>query len=148
MEDIEDPVTDGTDPMIQRYLGHEGGYVREGEVLTVKYLVHWAGWPSEDDTWEVGRENIPQNLTEEYDTTTGDFEEEGLPITKAMVDMTRPFRTPKRTRKKPKASSVESRKRKSAAEDPTVIDSDSEDRQQRTGNKSKRRASLLLVKAI
>ena len=148
MEDCEDPVTDRTDPMIMRYLGHEGGYVKEVEALIVKYLVHWAGWPSEDDTWEVGYENIPQNMMKEYDASMGDFEEEGLPITKAIVDMTRAFKTRKRTKKKAKAGSVKNRKRKSAPEDPIVINSDSEDEQQEAVNKPKRRASITLVKAI
>lgn len=147
MEDCEDSVTDCTDPMILRYLGREGGYVKEDEVLMVKYLVRWAGWPSEDDTWEVGHGNIPQNLLEEYDTNVGDIEEEGLLVTKAITDMTRDFKSTGRIQKKPKTTSMRNKKRKSAAEGPVVTNFDSEDAKHETKNKSKRRASVPLVKA-
>lgn len=148
MEDCEDPVTDCTDPMILRYLGREGGYVKEDEVLIVKYLVHWAGWPSEDDTWEIGHENIPQNLMEEYDVNMGGTEEEGLWVTKTITDMTRNFKSRKKTKRKSKATCVKYRKRKFAAEDPIVINSDSEDSKQEPVHNSKRRASAPMVKAI
>ncbi|KAA6409197.1 MAG: hypothetical protein FRX48_06750 [Lasallia pustulata] len=147
MEDCGDHVTDCTDPLILRYLGHECGYVGEDEVLTVKYLVHWAGWPSEDDSWEFGYNNIPQHLKEEYATNMGDFEEGGLQVTKAMVDMTRK-RSAKRRKKKAKVASVKSRKRKSAVEDGIDINSDSEEGGQKAVIKSKRRASVRMVKAI
>ena len=147
MEDCEDHMTDCTDPLILRYLGHEGGYVGEDEVLVVKYLVHWAGWPSEDDSWEFGYNNIPQHLMEEYDTNMGGFGEEGLQMTKAMVDMTRK-RSAKRRKKKAKTASVKNRKRKSAAGDAIVINSDSEEGRQKAVNKSKRRASARMVKAV
>jgi hypothetical protein len=32
----------------------------------LKYLVHWAGWPSEDDTWESA-DGIPPLLLEQYE---------------------------------------------------------------------------------
>ncbi|KAH0536864.1 hypothetical protein FGG08_006295 [Glutinoglossum americanum] len=31
-----------------------------------EYLVHWAGWPSEDDSWE-GVDGIPESFREEYE---------------------------------------------------------------------------------
>lgn len=148
MEDCEDPVTDCTDPMILRYLGREGGYVKEDEVLMVKYLVHWAGWPSEDDTWEVGHGNLPQNMMEEYDVNMGGTEAECLSVTKTITDMTRDFKSRQKTKKKPKATSVRNRKRKSAAEDPIVTISDSEDSKQEPVHNPKRRASVPMVKAI
>lgn len=148
MEDCEDPVTDCTDPMILRYLGREGGYVNEDEVLIVKYLVHWAGWPSEDDTWEVGHGNIPQNMMEEYDVNMAGTEEEGLSATKTITDMTRDFKPRKKTKKKSKATSARNKKRKSAAEDPVFINSDSEDPKQEPVHNSKRRASVPMMKAI
>ena len=143
----EDPMTDCTDSMILRYLGHEKGYVKEDELLVVKYLVHWAGWPSEDDTWEVGNNNIPRPLMEQYDATLGDFVDEGLAVTRAIVDLTRVYKSPKKTKKKPKAASVKSRKRKSAAGKVIVVDSDTEVTQQETSGRAKRRALASSIKA-
>ncbi|MCJ1291215.1 hypothetical protein MMC34_002758 [Xylographa carneopallida] len=56
------------DPIILRYL-ERGGYLDKSEVLVVKYLVHWAGWPSEDDTWERAQGNIPQEFIDRYNAS-------------------------------------------------------------------------------
>jgi hypothetical protein len=32
----------------------------------LEYLVHWAGWPSEDDTWESSR-GLPSSVLDEYE---------------------------------------------------------------------------------
>ncbi|MCJ1421798.1 hypothetical protein MMC32_008165 [Xylographa parallela] len=53
------------DPMILQYLDG-GGVLDKSQVLVVKYLVHWAGWPSEDDTWERAQGNIPQEFVDQY----------------------------------------------------------------------------------
>ncbi|MCJ1437138.1 hypothetical protein MMC27_006523 [Xylographa pallens] len=53
------------DPTILRYL-EGGGVLDKSQVLVVKYLVHWAGWPSEDDTWERAQGNIPQEFIDQY----------------------------------------------------------------------------------
>ena len=59
------------DPAIKRYLA-EGGKVNDSEVLVTRYLVHWAGWPSEDDTWERAQDNIPQEFIDQYVAHCGD----------------------------------------------------------------------------
>ena len=59
------------DLAIKRYLG-EGGKVSDSEVLVTRYLVHWAGWPSEDDTYERAQDNIPQELIDGYVANCGD----------------------------------------------------------------------------
>ena len=53
------------DPAVVKYL-KEGNRIGEKEVLVVKYLIHWAGWPSEDDTYEHGQDNIPQAVIDAY----------------------------------------------------------------------------------
>ena len=58
------------DSMVKNYLDNEGR-VAEDEVLVVKYLVHWAGWPTEDDTWEVGAGNIPSEFMDDYNEAAG-----------------------------------------------------------------------------
>ena len=60
-----------TDPAIVRYL-EGGGSVDESEVLVTRYLVHWAGWPSEDDTYERAQDNIPQEFIDKYVQSVGD----------------------------------------------------------------------------
>ena len=59
------------DPAIKRYI-REGGKVNASEVLVTRYLVHWAGWPSEDDTWERAQDNIPEEFIVEYASNCGD----------------------------------------------------------------------------
>ena len=61
------------DPNIVRYLEEEGGVLEKSEVLVVKYLVHWAGWPSEDDTYERAQENIPQSFIDAYEAVAGTY---------------------------------------------------------------------------
>jgi len=63
------------DPNIVRYLEEEGGVLEKFEVLVVKYLVHWAGWPSEDDTYERAHDNIPQSFINEYEAVAGTYAE-------------------------------------------------------------------------
>ena len=53
------------DPAIVKYFA-DGNSISEKEVLVVKYLIHWAGWPSEDDTYELAQDNIPQVLIDAY----------------------------------------------------------------------------------
>lgn len=62
-EEFPDEIMD--DPTIVSYI-EDGGTVAQSEVLVVKYLVHWAGWPSEDDTYERAQDNIPQSTLDEY----------------------------------------------------------------------------------
>ena len=69
----EYPDEEMTDPRILRYL-EEGGQVDKSEVLVVKYLVHWAGWPSEDDTWERAQDNIPVEFVNDYNTLVDDHD--------------------------------------------------------------------------
>ncbi|MCJ1404042.1 hypothetical protein MMC11_007266 [Xylographa trunciseda] len=59
------------DPTILRYL-ENGGHVDKSQVLVVKYLVHWAGWPSEDDTWERAQGNIPQDFIDQFNESVPD----------------------------------------------------------------------------
>ncbi|MCJ1378486.1 hypothetical protein MMC17_001585 [Xylographa soralifera] len=61
------------DSTILRYL-EGGGYLEKSQVLVVKYLVHWAGWPSEDDTWERAQGNIPQDFIDQYNASMPDPE--------------------------------------------------------------------------
>ncbi|MCJ1472274.1 hypothetical protein MMC13_000921 [Lambiella insularis] len=75
-KDFPDELMD--DPIIVRYL-EGGGTVAESEVLVVKYLVHWAGWPSEDDTYERAQDNIPRSIIDEYQAFAPDVEIEDAP---------------------------------------------------------------------
>ena len=70
-KDFPDETMD--DPNIVRYLEEEAGVLPKSEVLVVKYLVHWAGWPSEDDTYERAQDNIPQSFINEYEAVAGNF---------------------------------------------------------------------------
>lgn len=58
------------DPVIVEYL-QNGGILDESEILVVKYLVHWAGWPSEDDTYERAQDNIPDVFIQAYEARNG-----------------------------------------------------------------------------
>jgi hypothetical protein len=58
------------DPIIVDYL-QNGGVLDESEILVVKYLVHWAGWPSEDDTYERAQDNIPDVFIQAYESRNG-----------------------------------------------------------------------------
>ena len=71
--DFPDEIMD--DPNIIRYFKEEGGVVEKSEVLVVKYLVHWAGWPSEDDSYERAQDNIPQSFIDEYEAVAGTYAE-------------------------------------------------------------------------
>ena len=94
------------DLAVLQYL-NGGGRVEADEVLVVKYLVHWAGWPSEDDTWERGQDNIPKEFMKAYNTSVrvrpdGDIDsdaEEAVEI----IDAT----SPRRSKKKRKAASTQ-----------------------------------------
>lgn len=46
-----------------------GGEIRPGQVLAVEFLVHWAGWPSEDDSWEPAQA-LPQIFKDEFHAMT------------------------------------------------------------------------------
>ncbi|MCJ1394897.1 hypothetical protein MMC18_007777 [Xylographa bjoerkii] len=61
------------DPTVLRYL-EDGGQLGESQVLVVKYLVHWAGWPSEDGTWERAQDNIPQEFIDDYNAIMDDHD--------------------------------------------------------------------------
>ncbi|MCJ1249765.1 hypothetical protein MMC30_006991 [Trapelia coarctata] len=63
------------DPNIIRHLEEEGRVLEKLDVLVVKYLVHWAGWPSEDDTYERAQDNIPQSFINEYEEVAGTYAE-------------------------------------------------------------------------
>ena len=93
LEDYPEAVTDMKDPMISRYLRKKGGTVGKNEAIVVQYLVHWAGWPSEDDTWEVGRGNIPKVFINAFDANSSpsgsdDPGDEDMAITIDAVDQT------------------------------------------------------------
>ncbi|KAI9800325.1 MAG: hypothetical protein M1833_003439 [Piccolia ochrophora] len=66
--------TDDEDPWIVRYRSN-GGQVKRGRMLAVDYLVHWAGWPSEDDTWEPG-EGLPQACIDDYHASADPWRED------------------------------------------------------------------------
>ena len=70
------------DSNIVRYL-KGGGRLGKSEVLVVKYLIHWAGWPSEDDTFERAQDNIPQTLIDEYNAAADLSEDEYVEIERA-----------------------------------------------------------------
>jgi Chromo (CHRromatin Organisation MOdifier) domain len=53
------------DDDVQAYLSAHGP-LKPGEVAVVQYRVHWAGWPSEDDTWERGHGNISPHFIEAF----------------------------------------------------------------------------------
>ena len=96
LRDHPDLVSDETEPMISQYIGKENCHIAKDEVLVFKYLVHWAGWPSEDDTWETGKGNIPQCFLDAYEANTdpyrggdpGDFDRGGLARAMQIVDKT------------------------------------------------------------
>ncbi|KAL9106654.1 MAG: hypothetical protein Q9187_008535 [Circinaria calcarea] len=95
------------DPAIVRYL-EGGGRVEADEVLMVKYLVHWAGWPSEDDTWERGPGNIPKPFMDAYNTNVrlrpnGNMEESDVEEALEVIDAT----SPRRSKKKRKSVSTQ-----------------------------------------
>ena len=56
---------DTEDPFVVQYISVNGD-VEDGQVLVARYLIHWAGWPSEDDCWTVGKDNIPAGLIQDY----------------------------------------------------------------------------------
>jgi hypothetical protein len=39
-------------------------------IVVSEYKVHWAGWPDEDDTWDIGTGNIAKGFIDEYHTLT------------------------------------------------------------------------------
>src|SRR5277367_29168 len=39
-------------------------------VVVSEYKVHWAGWPDEDDTWDIGNGNIAEGFIDEYHRLT------------------------------------------------------------------------------
>lgn len=39
-------------------------------VVVSEYKVHWAGWPDEDDTWDIGTGNIAKGFIDEYHALT------------------------------------------------------------------------------
>ncbi|KZF23242.1 hypothetical protein L228DRAFT_281983 [Xylona heveae TC161] len=51
-KDSEGLETDMNDPEIRRYLKNLQVPPKEGDVFISEYLVHWEGWPKEDDSWE------------------------------------------------------------------------------------------------
>ncbi|MCJ1288297.1 hypothetical protein MMC26_007652 [Xylographa opegraphella] len=71
LEEFPDEKMD--DPTILRYI-QGGGYLDDSQVLVVKYLVHWAGWPSEDDTWERAQGNIPLDFIDQYSASMPDVD--------------------------------------------------------------------------
>ncbi|KAI9724131.1 MAG: hypothetical protein M1812_000850 [Candelaria pacifica] len=81
--------TDVEDPWIRRYVKSKGS-PKKGAVLVAEYLVHWrqadvlmhyqqeliyvpSGWPSESDTWELGKGNIPENFLQVYGEKTDPY---------------------------------------------------------------------------
>lgn len=54
------------DPVILGYLAN-GGELNECEMLVVQYRVHWAGWSSQDDSWEVAYQNIAAEFVQEWE---------------------------------------------------------------------------------
>ncbi|KAH0535940.1 hypothetical protein FGG08_007160 [Glutinoglossum americanum] len=55
----------------------------------LEYLVHWAGWPSEDDTWESSR-GLPTSVLDEYEKANP-----------TCIRHRRPTQTPNSGRRKP-----------------------------------------------
>ena len=95
------------DPAIIQYL-KRGGFLRAEEVLMVKYLVHWAGWPSEDDTWVQGPGNIPEQFMNAYNANVrvrpdGSTEESDAEGALEVIDAT----SPRRSKKKRKSVSTQ-----------------------------------------
>ena len=89
------------DLAVLQYLNSPDGYLEADEVLVVKYLVHWAGWPSEDDTWERGQDNIPKEFMTAYDTNVRTRPDGGVEESYALGDIevinaTSPRRSKKR----------------------------------------------------
>jgi hypothetical protein len=39
-------------------------------IVVSEYKVHWAGWPDEDDTWDIGTGNIAKGFIDEYHALT------------------------------------------------------------------------------
>ena len=39
-------------------------------IVVSEYKVHWAGWPNEDDTWDIGTGNIARGFIDEYHALT------------------------------------------------------------------------------
>jgi hypothetical protein len=39
-------------------------------IVVSEYKVHWAGWPDEDDTWDIGAGNIAKGFIDEYHALT------------------------------------------------------------------------------
>ena len=60
--------SDLSDSWIKRYISR-APELEAGEYLVAEYLVHWAGWPSEDDSW-VTAQSIPQPFKDEYKNMT------------------------------------------------------------------------------
>ena len=58
------------DPAIVDYFAR-GNTISGKEVLVVKYRIHWAGWPSEDDSYERAHDNIPQAFIDAYNESVG-----------------------------------------------------------------------------
>lgn len=60
--------------LVQFMQTNDIGLDTKREVLVIQYLVHWAGWPSEDDTWELGADNIQQLFIDEFDTQKNEIQ--------------------------------------------------------------------------
>ncbi|KAI9821667.1 MAG: hypothetical protein M1827_002248 [Pycnora praestabilis] len=60
------------DPWVSLYSTTKGRE-KARSVLVAEFLVHWAGWPSEDDSWERGEGNIPVKLIDDYHTKTDPY---------------------------------------------------------------------------
>ena len=90
-----------TDPMTVRHLQEQEGHLLENKVLGVQYLVHWAGWPSEDDTWERAHEKIPHQFVDEFHVDTSWFRHEstGEPMNRVEIFS----QTPRQAKKKLRA---------------------------------------------
>ena len=44
----------------------ENPRIKKNKVPVVEYLVHWAGWASEDDTWERAQDNLADEVVEGF----------------------------------------------------------------------------------
>lgn len=69
--------TDDDDPWVRR-IKNQAPSLTKDRIAVSEYLVHWAGWPNEDDTWSLGTNNIPAEFIQEFDLLTDPLR--GVPV--------------------------------------------------------------------
>jgi hypothetical protein len=69
--------TETTDSWVQRLLKTRPDLGRT-RTIVAEYKVHWQGWPDEDDSWELGFDNIDAHFIKQFDEHADPLKDAGL----------------------------------------------------------------------